>query len=260
MVRPRRTVTPVAAAFVVLWAGGALAQPQAGPSGEPSLQRRKKKVTPAPSAAAGAVLETGLPAAPMPAPPARVPDTVPLVPRPREAPREALVQPLAALEKAAGTTAGAHVMAAVQTAGYAKMPRSGRGTIKIIIEEDGHVSRVTSTSPSWENVARSIHTSVQGRRFPVPKGARGVTITIAVRALYTHTPIAFAPYVDEPTDTRGGHATGPKMPGVSATHIPESLKGSSPSDSPQGFVVDPRAFLPLPRHLVQLEFVREEPR
>ena len=227
--------------------------------------RRRKAPTPAatPATTSVRVADLGLPSAPAPsaeaaAPSAkREPDTVPLSPRPRELPGQALADPLAERARRAGLTAGAQVMSTVEAAAYSKTPRNGRGTIRIVIDDDGSVSAVSSTSPSWEPVAREIASSLQGRKLRVPARAHGlVVVTFAVHALTTRTPAAFARYADEPTDTRGA----PVATAAINVETPEALRGASPSEAPQTVFVDPLAFLPLERHLVHVELVSEVPR
>src|SRR5262249_51378185 len=129
----------------------------------------------APAGGAGvSASPTGGSSAPAPdAPEKAIPP--PLLPRAIQAPRDVLETPLGAKATGAGLTAAAQVMGTVQRlAGGDGAPRNAHGTLRIIVDADGTVSSVTTTSASWAGVAKAIRAALAGRRLRVPRGAHGV--------------------------------------------------------------------------------------
>jgi hypothetical protein len=145
------------------------------------------------------------------------------------------------------------MMATAQRVAEASGPAQGHGTIRITVEEDGSVSSVVASGTGWEAAAKALRAALTGRRFHVPKGARGVVISFAVDARVTRVPpvltgearaqqqgIAADGWVPPPTDDehRGGfHPAAPKMA-----------------------VINPFALLPIPRRVVKLDALGEQPR
>jgi hypothetical protein len=169
----------------------------------------------------------------------------PLVPRAIHARRDVLEAPLAAGNTSAGLTASAQIMGTVQRLSSSdEAPRNGHGTVRIVVDEDGNVSGVTTTSPSWSAVARAIRAALAGRRFRVPPGRHGVVISIAVDARMTSTPAVLT------GETRAEPMAENEVP-----------RGSSASTAaPRMAVINPLALLPVLRHVVKVQLLSEEPR
>jgi hypothetical protein len=179
-----------------------------------------------------------------PAPPA---DALPppLLPRAVHAPRGVLEAPLATTRTSPDWTASAQVMGTVQRlANGAGAPRNAHGTVCVVIDEDGAVSDVTTTSASWTAVAKAIRAALAGRRFRVPKGAHGLFVSFAVDAYETSAPAVLT------GEARAEPMLEDEVPqGGSRSHAP-----------PRMAVIDPRALLPIKRHVVKVELLGEEPR
>jgi hypothetical protein len=104
----------------------------------------------------------------------------PLAPRAMPVPR-GVFDDKSAQDSKRAISASSAVTASVIGAAETKAPQHGRGTIRIEISAGGEVTSVTSTSPSWDAVARAIAKSLAGRKLRVPAG-KGVVVTFAVEA------------------------------------------------------------------------------
>lgn len=182
------------------------------------------------------------------------PDSLPppLLPRALHAPAAALGGPLAALESQTGTSASAQVRATVQRLAETSGPTQGHGTIRITVEEDGSVSSVVASGTGWEAAAQAIRAALAGRRLRVPKGARGVTISFAADALKTRVPpVLTGEARADPVGFGGG--------GKTSAPTDDEHRGFHPAP-PNMAVINPLALLPIPRRVVKVELLGEEPR
>jgi hypothetical protein len=202
-------------------------------------------------------LTEGLPGS-SPAAPATavaVPDRLPppLLPRALHAPAAALGGPLAAPEGQADMSASAQVRATVQRVAEAKGPAQGHGMIRITVDEDGSVSGVVVSGTGWEAAANAIRAALAGRRVHVPTGARGVVISFLADAYVTHTP---------PVLTGEARAQSMRLavPAEMAPPTDDEHRGGVALPAPNAAVIDPRALLPIPRRVVKLDSLGEQPR
>jgi hypothetical protein len=177
-----------------------VAPPPEVPSSVPESAAATDARAGAPSSSAGA-MATGDPSASAPpgagssgvaAPSAPADEALPppLFPRPLQAPR-AVFESLSGQPYATpGSGAGGQVLGVARAIADADAPRKGRGTISIETDPNGNVTRVRSTSPSWETFAKNLAAKLAGRRLRVPPGAKGVLIRLAVNAEVTTAPAA----------------------------------------------------------------------
>jgi hypothetical protein len=186
---------------------------------------------------------------------AAAPDRLPppLLPRALHAPAAALGGTPAAPEGQADMSASAQVRATVQRVAEAKGPAQGHGVIRVTVDEDGSVSGVVVSGTGWEAAASAIRAALVGRRVHVPRGARGVVIAFLADAYVTRTP---------PVLTGEARAQ-PMRSGVPAEMAPptdDEHRGGFHPAAPNMAVIDPRALLPLPRRVVKLDSLGEQPR
>lgn len=143
-----------------------------------------------------------------------------------------------------GLGASGQILATADGVALERAPRNARGIVRIVVDGNGRISDVISTSPSWEAAARAMGKTLEGRRFDVPMGSRGLVVDIAVEARSTQVPAVIT-----------GEAS--QQPVAWA----EPLRGVSPSDAPSPVVVVPiESLLPVPRHVVSIALLRVEPR
>ena len=185
---------------------------------------------------------------------AAVPDMLPppLVPRALHAPAAALGGPLAAPEGQADMSASAQARATVQRVAEASGPAQGHGVIRITVDEDGSVSGVVVSGTGWEAAASAIRAALAGRRFHVPSGARGVVVSFIANAYVTRVP---------PVLTGEARAQ-PMRSGAAEEMAPptdDEHRGFHPA-APNMAVINPLALLPIPRRVVKLDSLGEQPR
>jgi hypothetical protein len=153
-----------------------------------------------------------------------------------------LESPLVMRDAELGLGASGQIVATVRRRALDQAPRDGRGIVRVFIDENGHVSRVSSTSPSWEVAAMAIGRELSGRRFALPRGVRNMTLSFDVVARSTRLPAILT-----------GDA------GRSPTLWAPSVQGTSPSDAPSPVVLVPvESLLPVPRHLVNVTLLQVE--
>lgn len=173
----------------------------------------------------------------------REPETIPLFPRPPP-PGKALETPLATRDAALGLGASGQIVAAVHGVALDQAPRNGRGILRVLLDENGRVSRVTSTSPSWDRAALAMQRALGGRQFELPRGVRNVVLSFDVVARSTQVPAVLT----------GEESQAP-------TRWPQGVQGRSPSDAPAPVVLVPiQSLLPLPRHIVEVTLLQVEHR
>jgi hypothetical protein len=179
---------------------------------------------------------------PIPSSRPRPPETIPLFPRPTTASRDVLESPLVKRDAELGLGASGRIVATVHRLALGQAPRDGRGIVRVFVDENGQVSRVTSTSTSWEGAARAIGEALGGRQFALPRGARTMTLWFDVVARSTQIPAILT----------GEEARAP-------TSWPLAVQGRSPSDAPAPVVLVPvESLLPVPRHLVHVTLLHVE--
>jgi hypothetical protein len=179
-----------------------------------------------------------------PAPPASAPADAlppPLVPRPIRAPAAVFGARIDARDGVSPSSGGAQILGAVRAVADKGAPRNGHGTIRVEVDATGAVTRVTSSSPSWGKVARSIQAALAGRRIRVPSGGRGLAITVAVDADVTNVP---------PLIT--GEAKAAPCSRVETDQVGRLGRLPDPG------CVDWLALLPLTRHRVSVKLVGEQ--
>jgi len=190
----------------------------------------------------GLTLSPETSAASAPAPDALPP---PLLPRAVSAPWSVLEGPLAARSAGLGLSTSSQVTATVQRVAQSEAaPANGHGMVRITVEEDGTVSGVTTTSPSWAALARALRAALAGRRFRAP-GRHGAVLSYAVDAVLTRAPALL---------------TGEKRATASPDGVGSQQGGMSVDKAPQMAVIDYQALLPVLRHVVKVELLREDPR
>ncbi len=147
---------------------------------------------------------------------------------------------LAAMDLDRGRSTSAQVTTAVRRLARAgASPARGHGVVRVIVDDDGTVAGVTTTSASWTNSARALRAALAGRRFPAP-GGQGVVISYLVEADVTRTREQSV----EPS--RAG--TGSQEGGMALDQAPRmAVVGGAPTR--RG-----------PRHVVTVDFLREDPR
>jgi hypothetical protein len=235
---PRRPAPATRVAAAPAGGLGALAGPAGdGPVGDaPGLEQ-------APGASpSAAVTSTALPDGLPP----------PLMPRAVRAPRGVLEIPLATRQGQTGTSASAQLMATVQRSADAGGPPGGRGTIRVVIDADGSVSSVTATGVGWEEAARRIRAALGGRRLTVPKGARGLVVSFAAEARVTRAPAVL-------TGEARAQPARAGTPEWAAPPTDDNHRGAA-VPPPNMAVIDALALVPLPRRVVTVVLLGEEPR
>lgn len=156
--------------------------------------------------------------------------------------RDVLESPLVKRDAELGLGASGRIVATVHRIALDQAPRDGRGIVRVFIDENGEVSRVTSTSPSWEGAAMAIGRELSGRQFALPTGARNMTLSFDVIARTTQVPAILTGEEDQ-----------------APTIWPQAVQGRSPSDAPSPVVLVPiESLLPVPRHLVNVNLLHVE--
>lgn len=164
----------------------------------------------------------------------------PLVPRAVHAPRAVFDALSAPREGSAGSGAGAQVIGVARSLADATAPRRGHGTVTIDIDAAGGVTRVSSTSPSWDAFARGLQAKLAGRRLRIQPGARGAIVHLAVSADVTSVPRAL-----------GGEAK------ATPCRAPDRDQAGRADAAPNAGCIDLTALLPVPRHRVSVSLAGE---
>lgn len=187
------------------------------------------------------------PSPPSPSPPSAsvTPDLLPppLAPRAMRAPSAVFGDQIDPLRAAPSSSAGAQLLGSIRALANQGAPQNGRGVIRIEVDATGAVTGVTSSSPSWEKVARSLAASLVNRRVRVPSGKRGLVITYAVDADVTTVP---------PAITGEVKATPCKLEQTNDVGRYGRL--------PDPGCIDVLALLPIPRHRVTVKLLGEQVR